>query len=224
MYKLPINNYFCQVKKFIFFFVALCFFIKNTQAQYGFENKVEITGVIMSSDSLRYLPFVTIQIKSKYDGTISNERGVFTLIVDKGDTLDFSYVGFRNASFVVPKELNSTRYSLIQLMTQDTFYLTTAIIRPQLSREEFEKAFLTWHIPDDKFETARKNTELQTLRMLAFTLPKDGREGQAAYQQLQAQRNYWAGQQPPMTIFNPLAWYEFYKAWKRGDFKRKKYK
>ncbi|MBK6329042.1 MAG: hypothetical protein IPF62_00475 [Bacteroidetes bacterium] len=91
-----------------------------------------------------------------------------------------------------------------------------------MSKEEFDKAFKTWHIPDDKYETARKNTEYQTMRMLAFTLPKDGRENQSTYQQILTQRNYWAGQQPPMTIFSPLAWYEFYKAWKRGDYKRKK--
>jgi hypothetical protein len=55
-----------------------------------------------------------------------------------------------------------------------------------------------------------------------MTMPKDGRESQHYLQSQQAQRNYWAGQQPPMTIFNPFAWMEFLNAWKRGDFKRKK--
>ena len=149
----------------------MLFFAFNTQlfAQFGFENKIELTGVV-----------------------------------------------------VIPNNLSSNRYSVIQLMTQDTFYLPNTIIRPSLSKEEVDKAFKTWHIPDDKYETARKNTEYQTMRMLAFTLPKDGRENQSTYQQILTQRNYWAGQQPPMTIFSPLAWYEFYKAWKRGDYKRKK--
>mgnify|MGYP003614297696 FL=1 len=195
---------------------------KISLAQFGFENKIELTGVVMSNDSLRYLPFVTVYVRSKDDGTSTNERGVFTLIVDKGDTLEFSSIGFRKRSFVIPKDIQSNRYSLIQLMSQDTFYLPTAIIRPQLSKEEFDKAFTTWRIPDDKYETARRNTEYQTMRMLAFTMPKDGRENQGVYQQMQSQRTYWAGQQPPMTIFSPLAWYEFYKAWKRGDYKRKK--
>ena len=176
----------------------------------------------MSADSLRYLPFVSVVIKSKDIGTTSNDRGVFTLIADKGDTLEFTSVGYRKKRYVIPHVLSSNRYSVIQLMTQDTFYLSNTIIRPSLSKEEFDNAFKTWNIPDDKYETARKNTEFQTIRMLAFTLPKDGRENQGAYQQILAQRNYWAGQQPPMTIFSPLAWYEFYKAWKRGDYKRKK--
>lgn len=202
----------------------MLFFAFNTHlfAQFGFENKIELTGVVMSADSLRYLPFVSVVIKNKDDGTTSNDRGVFTLIADKGDTLEFTSVGFRKKRYVIPNNLSSNRYSVIQLMTQDTFYLPNTIIRPSLSKEEFDKAFKTWHIPDDKYETARKNTEYQTMRMLAFTLPKDGRENQSTYQQILTQRNYWAGQQPPMTIFSPLAWYEFYKAWKRGEYKRKK--
>lgn len=196
----------------------------QVEAQYGFDNMVELTGVVMSSDSLRFLPFVTVQIPSKQRGTISNDQGVFSIIAEKGDTLEFTSIGYRKKRYVLPKELSSNRYSIIQLMTQDTFYLTTTIIRPQLSKEEFEKAFSTWDIPDDQYELARKNTEIQTMRVLLATLPRDGREGQSVLQQTFAQKNYWAGQQPPMTIFSPLAWAEFLKAWKRGDFKKKKSK
>jgi hypothetical protein len=53
-------------------------------------------------------------------------------------------------------------------------------------------------------------------------LPRDGRESQQIYQNMVANKNYWAGQQPPMTIFSPLAWMEFFRAWKRGDFRRKR--
>lgn len=195
---------------------------QKVQAQLGFEKMVELTGVVMSSDSLRYLPFVTVGIPSKQRGTTSTDRGLFTIIAEKGDTLEFSCLGYRKKKYVIPTDLTQVRYSIIQLMTQDTFFLANTIIRPSLSKEEFEKAFKTMEIPDDKYEIARKNTEYQTMRMLIATLPRDGREGQQAYQNILASRNYWAGQQPPQTIFSPLAWMEFYKAWKRGDFRRKK--
>ena len=109
----------------------MLFFAFNTQlfAQFGFENKIELTGVVMSADSLRYLPFVSVVIKNKDDGTTSNDRGVFTLIADKGDTLEFTSVGFRKKRYVIPNNLSSNRYSVIQLMTQDTFYLPNTIIR-----------------------------------------------------------------------------------------------
>jgi hypothetical protein len=197
-------------------------FPASLRAQFTNDKMVELTGVIMSSDSLRYLPFVTIAITNKGMGTMSSERGVFSLVAEKGDTLDFTCIGFRRKRYIIPNEVPSNRLSVIQLMSQDTFYLATTIIRPQLSAEEFDEAFRNWNIPDDKYETARKNTEYQTMRMLAFMMPRDGRENQQVYQNMQVQRSYWAGQQPPMTVFSPLAWAEFFKSWKRGDFKRKR--
>jgi hypothetical protein len=210
------------VRKLSLFIILYIFSIQKSNAQFGFDNMVELTGVVMSADSLRYLPFVTVTIPSRDQGTMSSEKGVFSLIAQKGDTLEFTSMGYRKKRYIIPKELSSNRYSVIQLMTQDTFYLPVTIIRPQLSKAQFEQAFKTWDIPDDKYETARKNTEFQTMRMLVFNLAKDGRENQHAYQNIQAQRNYWAGGQPPMTIFSPLAWMDFFKAWKRGDFRRKR--
>lgn len=210
------------MKKFIvLFYIILCTSLL-ARAQFGFDKMVELTGVVMTADSLMYLPYVNIYIPTKQIGTRTSEKGVFSIIAEKGDTLEFTYMGFRKKRYIVPENLEGHRFSVIQLLTQDTFYLANTIIRPQLSKEEFEKAFKTWDIPDDKYETARKNTEFQTMRFLLATMPRDGRESQQLYQQQIAQRNYWAGQQPPMTIFSPLAWLDFIKAWKRGDFKRKR--
>ena len=33
---------------------------------------------------------------------------------------------------------------------------------------------------------------------------------------------YYAGQLPPNNLLNPIAWAKFIKAWKNGDFKKKK--
>ncbi|HOZ51204.1 MAG TPA: carboxypeptidase-like regulatory domain-containing protein [Chitinophagaceae bacterium] len=210
------------MKKTFLFLILVIVANLHSKAQFGFDNMVELTGVVMSADSLRYLPYVTVSIPSSRSGTTTTEKGVFTMIAEKGDTLEFTSVGYRKKRYIIPLDLTSSRYSIIQLMSQDTFYLSPTIIRPRISREEFDKAFRTMDIPDDKLEIARKNTEYQTMRMMLAILPRDGRENQHTYQNMVAQKNYWAGQQPPMTIFSPLAWSEFFKAWKRGDFRRKK--
>lgn len=210
------------MKKILFLLAILTAQFYEGKAQFGFDNMVELTGVVMSADSLRYLPYVSVVIPSKHSGAVTSDRGVFSMIVNKGDTIEFRSIGYRKKRYIVPKDLDGNRFSIIQLMTQDTFYLATTIIRPRISKEEFDQAFRKMYIPDDKLETARKNTEAQTIKMLAMLVPKDGKENQQAYQNLVAQRNYWAGQQPPMTIFSPLAWMEFFNAWKRGDFKRKR--
>lgn len=198
-------------------------FANTVKAQESDENIVQISGVTMTADSLRAVPGAVIMLKNNYRGTVSNERGVFSMVAHKGDTLVFSEIGFRTKEYVIPDNIDGHYFSVVQLMTQDTFYLQETIIRPFPTREQFNYAFKYWDVPDDKYERARKNTEALMLRALAYTLPKDGGENQSEYQNIQAQKAIYYGQRPPSNIFNPLAWAEFYEAWKRGDFKRNKY-
>jgi hypothetical protein len=114
------------------------------------------------------------------------------------------------------------RYSILQLLTQDTFYNDETILRPAPTREEFDIAFKSWNIPDDQLEIARKNTELNTLRAIAETLPADAKEATTAYINQQWQRATWLGGRPPQNIFSPFAWIDFINSWKSGAYKKKK--
>jgi hypothetical protein len=187
------------------------------------DNKIiQINGVIMTADSLRSVPAVVI-VKNQNRGVQANGRGVFTLVCYKGDTLQYSALGFRDKQFVVPKDLPGQYYTVIQLMVQDTFYLPETIIRPYMTADEFDYAFRNNMIPDDQYTLARKNTNEYIMRALAYTLPKDGRESQGMYQQQQFQKSIYYGQMPAMKVLDPIAWGEFFQAWKRGDFRKKKY-
>jgi hypothetical protein len=184
---------------------------------------VQINGVTITADSLRAVPGTTVTVKNKYRGVISSEQGVFSIVCYKGDTLEFTAVGFRPKSYVIPMGIRGQYFSMIQLMVQDTFYLPETIVRPLPTREQFDYAFRHWKIPDDQYEIARKNTDQLTLRALAYTMPRDGRENQAVYQQGAARDAIYYGQAKPSNISNPLAWAEFFEAWKRGDYRRKNY-
>lgn len=219
------------MKKIILYIALIFFTASSARAQYGFKDMVELTGIVMSSDSLRYLQRVAVRIKGTEIGTLSNGKGVFSLIAPKGSTLQFSSLGFKKEEYTIPDTLSTMRYSVIQLLTQDTFYLPTTIVRPLMTRAEFERAFVNWDIPPDQIEMARRNTEMNTMRAMAFILPKDGNENLDLYQRTEADRLYWKGGQPPGGItampgggyaINPMAFAEFFKAWKRGDYKRKK--
>jgi iron complex outermembrane receptor protein len=63
-------------------------------------NAQEITGVV-TDDTLQPLPGVSIVIKGTTTGTTSGFDGDFTLEVNEGDTLVFSYVGFNTQEVVV---------------------------------------------------------------------------------------------------------------------------
>jgi len=189
-------------------------------AQGQFENIIQINGVTMTADSLRAVSDVTVQVKNQNRGVESAHNGVFSIVCYKGDTLQFSCVGFRPKQYVVSKDLKGQYFSLIQLMVQDTFYLPETIIRPLPANGAFDYAFMNWRIPNDKYELARRNTDAVMLRTLSYTLPKDGHEAQSALLSQQAKDAVYYGQQKPMNILNPLAWAEFFEAWKRGDFRK----
>lgn len=188
----------------------------------GFKDSVvQLYGVVMTADSLQALPAVSIVVKGQNRGTISNNQGVFSIVVLKGDVIEFTSVGFKPKTVKVPTDIQENQYSIIQLMVTDTVYLAATIIKPRPSREQFERDFINTKIPDDQLEIARKNTDENTRRILVASLPRDGREAANNYLHRQAAKNYYNGQLPPMNILNPVAWAEFIQAWKRGDFKKK---
>lgn len=185
------------------------------------DSVVQLYGVVMTADSLMGIPSVTVKVIGRNQGTYTNDDGVFSIVVLKGDKLEFSSIGFKPKLIEIPRSLEGNQHSIIQLMVRDTVFLPATIIRPRPTREQFERDFANTTIPDDDYEIARKNTEEGKRRILARNLPSDGREAGNIALRNNANRHYYYGQAPPQNIFNPFAWNEFIKAWKRGDFKNK---
>ena len=185
------------------------------------DSVVQLYGVIMTADSLRALPAVSVVIKGSNRGTMTNEQGVFSIVVLKNDEIEFTSVGFKPKVIKIPSKLESNQYSVVQLMVTDTAYLPATILKPRPSRAQFERDFASARFPDDKYEVARQNTSTAKRRVLAMGLPADGREAVNTSLRQTAAKTYYAGQTPPMNILNPFAWAEFIQAWKRGDFKSK---
>lgn len=199
---------------------GLCF---SARAQFERlkDSVVQLYGVVMTADSLRGIPAVSVVVKGQNRGTVTNEEGVFSIVVMKGDKVEFTSIGYKPKLVEVPRELEGNQYSVIQLMVTDTVYLPATIIKPRPTREQFERDFVNTNIPADDIEIARQNTEESKRRILVRSLPADGREGANLMLRNQANRYYSAGQMPPQNLFNPFAWAEFIQAWKRGDFKSK---
>jgi hypothetical protein len=212
------------MKKFLQYFFILFFFLPSA-AKAQFENfkdsVVQLYGVVMTADSLKGLPAVSVVVKGQNRGTITNDRGVFSIVVLKGDKVEFTSIGYKPVLVSIPVNLQGNQQSVVQLMVNDTVYLPATIIRQRPSRQQFERDFVNTKVPDDDITIARTNTNSATRRVLMASLPADGKEASNQYLRQSAQKLYYSGQAAPQNIFNPFAWNEFIKAWKRGDFRKK---
>ena len=198
-------------------------FVSLAKAQFeaARDSVVQLFGVVMTADSLDGIPAVSITVRGSRRGTVSNNDGVFSIAVLKGDEIEFSHVSYKTKITRIPRNLEGTQYSIVQLMVRDTTYLPVAIIRPRPTKEQFARDFVNVKVAEDEMEILRKaNTREMQAAVMQRTF-YDGRELTNRQLDQVYQRARYQGQLPPMNIFNPAAWAEFINAWKRGDFRRK---
>jgi len=199
------------------------FTFSKAQAQFETvrDSVVQLYGIVMTADSLVGIPAVNITVRGQNRGTMTNNQGVFSIVVLKGDVVEFSHVSYKPKQVAIPIDLKGNQQSIVQLMVEDTVYLPATIIRPRPSPQQFARDFVNTKVPDDDIEIARQNNSAAKRRALMQSTPGDGGEATALQMRNAAQQATYRGQVPPMNIFNPAAWSEFIQAWKRGDFKRK---
>lgn len=211
------------MKKFLPLLLICFFFAKSSNAQFEAvkDSVVQLYGIVMTADSLVGIPAVSITVKGQNRGTMTNNQGVFSIVVLKGDEVEFTHVSYKTKLVTIPHNIEGNHYSMVQLLVEDTVYLPATIIKPRPTPQQFERDFVNTKVADDDIEIARKNNDAAKRRALIQSTPADGSEATALQFRNMANRASYAGQMPPQNIFNPAAWAEFIKAWKRGDFKRK---
>jgi hypothetical protein len=186
------------------------------------KDLIQFTGTLLSADSLYYIPFASVSVINKPYGTLTNLQGYFSLVAKKGDTIAFSHVEFKTAYLVVPDTLRSYKYSILQFLTPDTFYLPGVVVMPMPNRATFDQAFINKDIANDDMARAYFNMELEALKERSASMENDASEAYGALVYKQMQQSYYSGGQiAPMNIMNPFAWAAFFQAWQNGDYKKK---
>ncbi len=204
----------------------ICSCLGATALAQGFadSNLVQFSGMVVTDKINEPLPipYAHIGVEKTRRGTYADRNGFFSMVVQKGERLVFSAVGFKNAYYDVPTELSDHRYSIFQIMYTDTLTLPETVIYPWPSKENFKLEFLALDVSDKMRDIATKNLADNVMANLQKSLPRDGGENYSYYQKQLVQSYYYAGQYKPMNLFNVVAWKKFFDAWKKGDFKKKK--
>ncbi|MDD3738937.1 MAG: carboxypeptidase-like regulatory domain-containing protein [Lentimicrobiaceae bacterium] len=218
------------MKKMLAFasFLILMLLASNSSFAQGRGKVIQFSGIIVDSDSLKPIPFTHISVKNSYRGTTSDYYGFFSIVVRHYDTLVFSAVGYKKVNYTIPDTLSVNRYSVIQVMTRDTITLAPTVIYPWPTKEQFKNTFLTKEIPLDDIEIAKRNIAVMEMKESVgrnYDPQKFGYTAQQSYTHHMntfADQLYYKGQLMPNNLLNPIAWAKFIKAWKNGEFKRKK--
>lgn len=213
-----------MLKKWGFPTLLLLLVISFAQAQTSDNsNLVQFSGMVLdgATEQLFPVPYTNVTVKGKGRGTYSDLKGFFSIVAEKGDVIVFSSVGYKSVEYRIPKDLQDDRYSMVQLMTQDDINLPEVVIFPWPNRDHFKLEFLAMDVTPELQRRAAENLAQETLNRVKVGVLPDGRENANYYLRQQAREYYYIGQQPPMNIFNPVAWGKFFQAWKNGDFKKK---
>jgi TonB-dependent starch-binding outer membrane protein SusC len=89
------------IRKNLKMFLFLVAFLSATLAQ---AQQKTVTGNVTDAESGEPLPGVTIAVKGTTRGTITNFDGQYSLDVEEGETVAFSFIGYNPQEFVIGSE------------------------------------------------------------------------------------------------------------------------
>jgi hypothetical protein len=182
---------------------------------------VQFSGVVVTADSLKPIPYTNIRIDGTNLGTMANYEGFFSFVAHRGDRLIFTSIGYRESYFQIPDTLTQNRYSLFQMMQNDTILLTETVIYPWPNVDELEFAIVQHRVPENDYDRAMRNLALEEMKERARGLDFDGAMNYRYDMGEVVRKSYYAGQYMPYQFLNPFAWAKFFEAWKEGKFKKK---
>lgn len=221
-----IFRYFCFMRTtatcivFILMLTANNALAQATNEPQSERQVIQFSGLVVTGDSLTPVPFTTVFRQRDKRGSITDNLGFFSIPALAGDTIRFSCIGYLPARYVIPDSLSSARYEMVQLLRRDTVELETTFIYPWPTKERFRKEFLSLELPDTKEDIARRNLEATALYERMNQLDPDAREAYRYAMQRNTHQIAYAGMVPTTGLISPMAWAQFFNAWRSGAFKK----
>ena len=203
------------------FLLLACWATAWGQTQPDAPQVVQVSGLVVTGDSLSPLPYCTVFRSRDRRGTTTDMRGFFSLPTLAGDTVEFSSLGYISQQVVIPDGGELGRVNLVQPLGRDTVNMADAFVYPWPTRERFKQEFLALGLPNQGLDPAW-DSPIDPIDIYD-RLTEVGRDGQSTSTSVlsaQAKQAGYAGQAPPVNLLNPVAWAQFIQALKSGDLKR----
>ena len=147
------------------------------------------------------------------------------LLVFPGDSLVFTYIGYKPQYYVIPRKTDVVHQAVIE-MQEDNKMLSEVKVFLHANEEEFKKAFLNMKVRDERQKRIlADNLEQSKLNVFAMQAGMGASSNFRNFSDMmissQANKNFFSS--PMLALTNPFAWINFIKSVKNGDLKRKDY-
>ncbi|RZK89194.1 MAG: hypothetical protein EOO98_11005 [Pedobacter sp.] len=189
--------------------IILLLFVSSAFAQdKNAANKlVQFSGIVTDADSNIVVPYVTItNLSNKGQKYAANYQGFFSFVVNPGDTVMFSAVGFTSKTLVLPKIISDNKYTAMVQIKSEVVYLQTVRVNPWATVEEFNKDFLSLKVADDDMAIAKKNLSRQSINGMKLTLPRDAGEISNSNYRYNFDRMMNVNMRQTNPLLNPFNW------------------
>lgn len=133
---------------------------QKVPVQAATANSVAISGTVTDAETGETLPGVNIIIKGTTKGTTTDLDGRFSLTVDSGETLVFSYVGFDRQEILIENQTELT----VRMQLESDSLSEVVVTALGIKREEKALGYATQKVDSEELLDARSNNWSDALR------------------------------------------------------------
>lgn len=192
----------------------------------GQDKTVLFQVQIIAKSGSEYLPMAYVYNPKAGRGALSDNFGRADLLVFPGDSLVFTYIGYKKQYYIIPKSVEQVQQKIIS-MDEDSKMLAEVKVFPHASEEEFKQAFLNMRLRDERQRAIlANNLEQSKLNVYALQAGLGAASNFRNFSDMmtsaQSNKSFYAS--PLLSLTNPFAWMSFIQSVKNGDLKKKDWK
>jgi len=182
----------------------------------GQDNRlIDISGTVKNSYN-EFLAGVKLRIKNKPKNFITDNRGMFNLIAETGDSIILTYPGYKKGCIYLSDTIHTVFYSVDFILITDTIVIDAVTLFPWKTYADFKQAFLSYD-PSSKKDNENAVQNIAIIQSQIFLY--NNSDPNMNYRQVMEQQNDKAshlGMAPTWSVLNPFAWAAFIKSIKDG--------
>ena len=126
-------------KPALIFAILFCLTMGKAFSQ-GQDKTILFQVQIVANNGSEYLPMAYVYNPKAGRGALSDNFGRADLLVFPGDSLVFTYIGYKKQYYIIPKSVEQVQQKIIS-MDEDSKMLAEVKVFPHASEEEFKQAF-----------------------------------------------------------------------------------